>query len=106
MPESGTKTANCCVRESRLEFFFSIQEQAGCSRLTPIEMCRKLDLSQKRKLVSDYVSDHDAAEYELLRVLRQELRAHYELPEVLPHQILTLMMALNGQGESDERREA
>jgi hypothetical protein len=64
-------------------------------------------MSQKRKLVSDYVSDHDAAEYsELLRVLRQELRAHYELPEVLPHQILTLMMALNGQGESDERREA
>ena len=48
-----------------------------------------------------------AAEYsELLRVLRRELRAHYELPEDLPHQILTLMMALNGQGESDERREA
>jgi hypothetical protein len=69
-------------------------------------MCRKLDLSQKRKLVSDYTSDHDVAEYsELLRGLRQELRAHYELPEDLPHQILTLMMALNGQGESDERRE-
>ena len=63
-------------------------------------------MSQKRKFVSDYVSDHDAAEYsELLRVLRQELRAHYELPQGLPHQILTLMMALNDQGESDEARE-
>jgi hypothetical protein len=63
-------------------------------------------MSQKRKFVSDYVSDHDAAEYsELLRVLRRELRAHYELPQGLPHQILTLMMALNDQGESDEARE-
>ena len=63
-------------------------------------------MSQKRKFVSDCVSDHDAAEYsELLRVLRQELRAHYELPQDLPHQILTLMMALNDQGESDEGRE-
>ena len=69
-------------------------------------MCRKLDMSQKRKFVSDYVSDHDAAEYsELLRVLRQELRGHYELPQDLPRQILTLMMALNDQGESDEGRE-
>jgi hypothetical protein len=68
--------------------------------------CRKLDMSQKRKFVSDYVSGHAAAEYsELLRVLRQELRAHYELPNDLPHQILTLMMALNDQGESDEGRE-
>jgi hypothetical protein len=58
-------------------------------------------MAQKRKLVSDYVADHDAAEYsELLRVLRQELRAHYELPEDLPHQILTLLMALNDQAES------
>ena len=52
-------------------------------------------MSQKRKFVSDYVFDHDAAEYsELLRVFRQELRAHYELPKYLPHQILTLMTAL------------
>ena len=65
-------------------------------------------MSQKRKFVSNYVSDHDAAEYsELLRVLRQELRAHYELPQDLPHQILTLMMALNDQDERLERsREA
>jgi hypothetical protein len=42
-------------------------------------------MAQKRKFVSDYVSGHDAAEYsELLRVLRRELRAHYELPEDLP----------------------
>jgi hypothetical protein len=65
-------------------------------------------MSQKRKFVSDYVSNHDAAEYsELLRVFRQQLRAHYELPKDLPHQILTLMMALNGQDERSERsREA
>ena len=38
---------------------------------------------------------------------RQELRAHYELPKYLPHQILTLMTALNGQDERFERsREA
>jgi hypothetical protein len=65
-------------------------------------------MSQKRKFVSDYVSDHDAAEYsELLGVFREELRAHYELPRDLPHQILTLVMALNDQGERFERnREA
>ena len=65
-------------------------------------------MAQKRKFVSDYVSDHDAAEYsELLRVFRQELRAHYELPKNLPHQILTLIMALNDQDERLERsREA
>ena len=58
-------------------------------------------MAQKRKFVSDYVSGHDAAEYsELLRVLRQELRAYYELPEDLPHLILTLLMALNDQGEN------
>jgi hypothetical protein len=58
-------------------------------------------MAQKRKFVSDYVSGHDAAEYsELLRLLRRELRAHYELPKDLPHQILTLLMALNDQGEN------
>jgi hypothetical protein len=71
-------------------------------------MSRETRHSQKRKFVSDYVFDHDAAEYsELLRVFRQELRAHYELPKYLPHQILTLMTALNGQDERFERsREA
>ena len=54
------------------------------------------DISQRRKSASDYLSAQDAAEYcELVRVLRRELRAHYELPQDLPHQILTLMMALN-----------
>jgi hypothetical protein len=62
-------------------------------------------MSQKRKFVSDHVSEHDPAEYsELLRVLRQELRAHYEPPEDLPHKILTLMMALNDQAESRPNR--
>jgi len=65
-------------------------------------------MSQKRKFVSDYVSDHDAAEYsEFLRAFRPELLAHYELPKNLPRQILTLMAALNGQEErSDRHREA
>jgi len=68
-----------------------------------------LDMSQQRKSPSDYLSAQDAAEYHyLLRVvLRRGLRAHYELPQGLPHQILTLMMALNDQGERLERnREA
>jgi hypothetical protein len=71
-------------------------------------------MSQHRKLVSDYLSAQDAAEYcDLLRVvLRRELRAHYKLPQDLPHQILTLMMALNDQGKamkaerSERNREA
>jgi hypothetical protein len=68
-------------------------------------MCRKLDMSRERKLVADYPSAENKAEYcELLTVLRRELRAHYELPQDLPHHILTLMMALNDQGERDEGR--
>jgi hypothetical protein len=64
-------------------------------------MCRKLDMSQQRKSAPDYLSAEGAAEYcELLRVFRQELRRHYELPQDLPHQILTLMMALHDH-ESD-----
>jgi hypothetical protein len=65
-------------------------------------------MAQKRKFVSDYVCDHDAAEYsELLRVFRLELLAHYELPKDLPHQILTLLIALNDRDERLERgREA
>ena len=65
-------------------------------------------MSQQRKSAPDYLSAEGAAEYcELLRVLRQELRAHYELPKDLPHQILTLLMALNDRDERLERgREA
>jgi hypothetical protein len=57
-------------------------------------------MSQRRKPALDYLSAQDAAEYcDLLeRILRRELRAHYELPQDLPHEILTLMMALNDQG--------
>jgi hypothetical protein len=62
----------------------------------PLGVCRKLDVSRQRKSAPDYLSAEGAAEYsELLRVLRQELLAHYELPKDLPRQILTLMMALN-----------
>jgi hypothetical protein len=66
-------------------------------------------MSQRCKSPSDYLSAQDAAEYcHLLRVvLRRGLLAHYELPQDLPHRILTLMMALNDQGERLERnREA
>jgi hypothetical protein len=66
-------------------------------------------MSQLRKSPSDYLSAQDAAEYcDLLRVmLRRELRAHYQLPQGLPHRFLTLMMALNDQDERSERnREA
>ena len=64
------------------------------------EICRKLDM------VPDCWPAESTAEYcELLTVLRRELRAHYEQPQELPHQILTLMMALNDQGESDDGRE-
>jgi hypothetical protein len=69
----------------------------------------EFDMSQLRKSAFNYLSPQDAAEYcDLLRVvLRRELRAHYELPQGLPHQILTLMMALNDQCERLERnREA
>ena len=53
-------------------------------------------MSQQRKSAPDYLSAEGAAEYcELLSVLRQELRGHYDLPRGLPHQILTLMIALN-----------
>jgi hypothetical protein len=45
-------------------------------------------------------SAQDAEYLDLLRVLRRELRAHYELPQDLPHQILTIMLALNDLGES------
>ena len=63
-------------------------------------------MSLKRRLVPDCWSAENTAEHrELLTGLRRELRAHYELPQDLPHQILTLMMALNDQGESDEGRE-
>jgi hypothetical protein len=66
-------------------------------------------MSQQGRSASNYSSAQDATEYcYLLRVvLRRELRAHYELPKGLPHHILTLMMALNDQGERLERnREA
>ena len=65
-------------------------------------------MSQKRKFVSEYVYNHDAAEYsEFLRVFRLELLVHYELPKDLPRRILTLMTALNGQDERLRRhREA
>ena len=66
-------------------------------------------MSQHRKSVSNYMSAQDAAEYSYLlgAVLRRGLRAHYELPRGLPNRFLTLMMALNDQGERLERnREA
>ena len=62
-------------------------------------------MSQRR---TNYLPAQDAvANCDLLRVFRPELLAHYELPKDLPHQILTLLMALNDQDERLERsREA
>ena len=34
----------------------------------------------------------------LPKVLEQDLRAHYELPQELPHRLLTLLMKLNDLG--------
>jgi hypothetical protein len=51
-------------------------------------------------------SDCPAEYSDLLRVLRQELRVHYKLPKDLPHQILTIMMALNDPWESAPRTTA
>ncbi len=57
--------------------------------------------SKRRKSGSGYSSNQDAAKQcDLLAVFRRELREHFELPQDLPHQILTLMMALTNQGES------
>jgi hypothetical protein len=54
---------------------------------------------KQRKSASGHSAAWDAAEYtNLLAILQQELRGHYELPHDLPHKILTLMMTLNDQG--------
>ena len=54
---------------------------------------------KQRKSASGHSAACDAAEYtDLLAILQQELRGHYELPHDLPHKILTLMMTLNDQG--------
>ena len=51
-------------------------------------------------------SEHEAWNTNLrLRALQtaigEELRPHYEPPQELPHRILTLLMQLNGQNNSD-----
>jgi hypothetical protein len=68
-------------------------------RASLLEMAQQwLDLAER--------SEHDAWNTNLrLRALQaaigEELRAHYELPRELPHRILTLLMQLNGQNNSD-----
>jgi hypothetical protein len=52
-----------------------------------------------RKPASHYSPDRDTARStDLLKILGQELREHYELPHNLPHGILTLLMQLSVRG--------
>jgi hypothetical protein len=68
-------------------------------RASFVEMAQKwLDLAE--------LSEHDGWNEALrLRALAaaigQELRALYELPKNLPHRLLTLLMQINAQGETD-----
>ena len=50
---------------------------------------------------SDYFPHQDAARpSDLLKILGQELREHYELPHNLPHGMFTLLMELSNRGGS------
>jgi hypothetical protein len=54
---------------------------------------------------SDYFPHQDAARpSDLLKILGQELREHYELPHDLPHGMFTLLMELNDRGGSPALR--
>ena len=51
------------------------------------------------KSVSDHLAHQDAARPgDLLEILGQELREHYELPHDLPHGMFTLLMELSDRG--------
>jgi hypothetical protein len=68
-------------------------------RASLVEMAQRwLDLAER--------SEHDGWNEALrLRALEaalgQELRSMYELPQRLPHRLLTLLMQLNAQSETD-----
>ena len=72
-------------------------------RASLVEMAQKwLDLAER--------CEHDAWNTNLrLRALQaaigEELRAQYELPQELPHQLLTLLMQLNAEQEGKAREE-
>jgi len=52
-----------------------------------------------RKPASHYSPHRDTARStDLLKILGQELREHYELPRNLPHGMLTLLMQLSVRG--------
>jgi hypothetical protein len=56
-------------------------------------------MSGKRHPQPHHSACQQAAERrDLPKVLEQDLRAHYELPQDLPHRLLTLLMKLNGLG--------
>src|ERR1700730_9122478 len=71
-------------------------------RASLVEMAQKwLDLAER--------CEHDAWNTNLrLRALQaaigEELRAQYELPQELPHRILTLLMQLNEGNENGSRK--
>ena len=68
-------------------------------RASLLEMAQKwLDLAER--------CEHDAwntnlRQRALQAAIGEELRAQYELPQELPHQLLTLLMQLNAQNNSD-----
>jgi hypothetical protein len=70
------------------------------SRASLLEMAQRwLDLAE--------LCEHDAWNQPLrLRALQaaigKELQVHYELPQQLPHQMLTLLMQLAGQSDANE----
>src|ERR1700730_15671098 len=64
-----------------------------------------LEIAQKRLDLAE-LSEHDAWNQTLrLRALQaaigKELRGQYELPNELPHQLLTLLMQLNAQQDGN-----
>ena len=59
-----------------------------------------LDLAERG--LSQQEADRAACLRDIQTKIGQELQATYELPEELPHQLLTLLMQLNAQQEREE----
>jgi hypothetical protein len=58
-------------------------------------------MANQRRSTSDYSPHkHAASPSDLLKILGQELREHYELPHDLPHGMFTLSMELSDRGGS------
>jgi hypothetical protein len=68
-------------------------------RASLVEMAQKwLDLAER----SEYDGWNESLRLRALEAaIGQELRALYELPQALPHRLLTLLMQLNAQAETN-----